>query len=335
MEERASEETPLTEREAEPSRPPVSMGRHQLLFPIGHGGMSDVYLAVVTSAGSVAKLLVVKKLRASLLDEPEALSMFMDEARLAARLHHPNVVQTFEVGQEGPIPYMTMEFLDGQPLHRVIRRTAETGVEPLTLGMRLRIIDEMLEGLHYAHELRDYDGTPLQVVHRDVSPQNLFLTYDGQIKLVDFGIAKARDSLTQTEIGALKGKLAYMSPQQAAGEIVDRRADIFAAGVMLWELLAGRRLWAGVAEASVTRRLAAQELPELDIDGVPSPLLAICQRAMAPKLEDRYADAESFRLDLEGFMDDEGLDAGGRSIGKRVARAFAAERQLMRSNIDA
>ncbi|EDM74280.1 serine/threonine protein kinase [Plesiocystis pacifica SIR-1] len=328
------------------ARPPVSLGRHRLLFAIGHGGMSDVYLALVNSAAGVNKLLVVKKLRASLLDEPEALSMFMDEARLAARLHHPNVVQTFEVGREGPIPYLTMEFLDGQPLHRVLRRlgvgertdpalaSVSEPPDPLTLGMRLRVITEMLEGLHYAHELRDYDGTPMQVVHRDVSPQNLFITYDGQIKLVDFGIAKAADSVTHTQGGGLKGKLAYMSPQQAEGQAVDRRADVFAAGVMLWEMLSGRRLWAGRGQVPIARRLVDHDLPNLDVEGVPRALIEICAKAMAPAVHERYATAEQFQLELEAFMDETGLDASIRSIGKRVAQAFAAERRGMRHNID-
>jgi serine/threonine protein kinase len=324
-------------------RPPVSLGRHQLLFPVGHGGMSDVYLALVSSAAGVNKLLVVKQLRASLLDEPEALSMFIDEARLAARMHHPNVVQTFEVGQEGPLPYMTMEFLDGQPLHRVLRRlgvgaetddAGEPRHPPLTLGMRLRIITEMLEGLHYAHELRDYDGRPMQVVHRDVSPQNLFITYDGQIKLVDFGIAKASDSVTRTEGRGLKGKLAYMSPQQAEGEALDRRADLFAAGVMLWEMLAGRRLWQGCSEATLARRLVAHDLPELGLEGVPARVLELCRKALAPALDDRYASADAFRHDLELFMADEGFDASPRAIGKRMAAAFAEEREQVRARID-
>ncbi|NVB42441.1 serine/threonine protein kinase [Pseudenhygromyxa sp. WMMC2535] len=311
------------------ARPPVSLGRHQLLFAIGHGGMSDVYLAVVTSAAGVNKLLVAKQLRASLLDEPEALSMFMDEARLAARLHHPNVVQTFEVGQEGPIPYITMEFLDGQPLSRVLRR------ETMSLGMRLRVITEMLEGLHYAHELRDYDGSPLDVVHRDVSPQNLFITYDGQIKLVDFGIAKASGAITRTEGSGLKGKLAYMSPQQARGEALDRRADLFAAGVMLWELLSGRRLWGDTQAASIARQLSVDELPALDAPELPPRLLEICRRAMEPDAAARYSSAELFRHELEVYMDTEGLDASSRAIGKRVAAAFASERAQMRNRIDA
>ncbi|MFV8753328.1 serine/threonine protein kinase [Nannocystaceae bacterium ST9] len=314
---------------------PVSLGRQRLLFAIGHGGMSDVWLALISSAAGVDKLLVVKQLRASLLDDPEALAMFMDEARLASRLHHPNVVQTFEVGQEGPIPFMTMELLDGQPLHRIVRRLGvQAEATPLTLGMRLRIITEMLEGLHYAHELRDYDGSALQIVHRDVSPQNLFITYEGQIKVVDFGIAKAGDSITHSEGRRLEGKLAYMSPEQARGERVDRRTDVFAAGVMLWELLGGRRLWAGVHEAALIRRLIEGELPSLELPDVPAPLVAICRRALAADAVDRTPSAEALRLDIEQFIEREGVDASTRAIGKRVGQAFADERAAMRERID-
>ncbi|KIG14027.1 serine/threonine protein kinase [Enhygromyxa salina] len=319
----------------------MSLGRHQLLFPVGHGGMSYLYLALVNSAAGVNRVLVIKQPRASLLDDPESLAMFMDEARLASRLHHPNVVQTFEVGQEGPIPYITMEFLDGQPLHRISRRLGvgreqPCEVDPLSLGMRLRIIADMLDGLHYAHELRDYDGAAMQVIHRDVSPQNLFLTYDGQIKLVDFGIAKASDSVTRSESSGLKGKLAYMSPQQAGGEPLDRRADVFSAGVMLWELVSGRRLWAGCSEATVARRLVDRDLPDLtlDPDTVPAAVLGICRRALAPEVEQRYPSAEAFRSALERVMLEQGLDATARAIGKRVAQAFCIERAEVRARID-
>lgn len=316
--------------------PMVLLGRHRLLFAIGHGGMSDVWLSLISSARGVDKLLVVKHLRASLLDDPEALAMFRDEARLASRLHHPNIVQVFETGQEGPIPYMTMELLDGQPLHRVIRQLGvhQRENEPLSLGMRLRIIAELLEGLHYAHELRDYDGSPLAIVHRDVSPQNLFITYDGQIKLIDFGIASASDSITRTEGHGLKGKLVYMSPEQARGERVDRRTDVFAAGVMLWELLAGRRLWAGVHEAALVRALTEGELPELALPDLPDALQAIVERALAPAREDRYPSADAMRGEIEAFLDSEGIDVSTRAIGKRVAEAYAAERKDVRERVD-
>jgi hypothetical protein len=233
---------------------------------------------------------------------------------------------------------MTMEFLDGQPLHRVVREfdaspKAEHEHE-LPLAMRLRIVTEVLEGLHYAHELRDYDGSPMKVVHRDVSPQNVFLTYFGQIKLVDFGIAKASDSVTHTEGRGLKGKLAYMSPQQAGNEALDRRADLFAAGVILWELLAGRRLWAGCNEATIARRLVEHDLPDLALPDVPAPLLEICRRALAPAVDDRYATAAEFCRDLELFMDAAGLDASPRTIGKRVSAVFRKQREQVRARID-
>ena len=205
--------------------------------------MAVVHLAVMHAQAGFNKLLVIKQIHERFTVDPEVLGMFLDEARLAARLSHPNVVQTNEVGQDGERHFLTMEYLDGQPLNRVLWRMKDRGGLPL--GLHLRVLADVLAGLHYAHELVDYDGSPLGVVHRDVTPHNVFVTYDGAVKVVDFGIAKARDALTHTKVGIIKGKIAYMAPEQARGETVDRRADVFAVGVMLWEAVTGTRPWKG------------------------------------------------------------------------------------------
>src|SRR5262245_45560386 len=207
--------------------PEVStIGKYQLIANLGHGGMADVYLSVVHGPVGFNKLTVIKRLRPSLAEEQEFLAMFLDEARLAARLNHPNVVQTNEVAEIEGQYYIAMEYLDGQPLNRILTRAQKAGTLPREL--LIRVVADCLAGLHYAHELADYDGSPLGVVHRDASPHNIFVTYDGQTKVVDFGIAKAATRSAETRGGVLKGKVAYMAPEQARSGEVDRRSDVFA-----------------------------------------------------------------------------------------------------------
>ncbi len=298
--------------------------------------MADVYLAVTQGPGGFHKLLVVKLLRRALVKEPDFLAMFMDEARLAARLSHPNIVQTYEVGQDGGVYFIAMEYLDGQPLHHVLTRFSNMGGLPVLA--HLRVLAELLNGLHHAHELRDYDGSLLQVVHRDITPQNVFLTYDGQVKLVDFGIAKAMDSVAETRVGLLKGKLPYMAPEQVRGEKVDRRADIFSAGVMLWEAVAGRRMWKGLgSDIEIAKRLAEGDIPSLPSGAhADNPQLRmIVEHALAPRVDERYPTAAAFHAELEDWIAFEGERVDPRAVGRLVANAFSEERASVRALIDA
>jgi len=195
------------------------------------------------------KLVVVKELKPEMCDDEVFVTMFLEEARLAARLIHPNIVQTNEVGTDGSRHFMVMEFLDGRSLHRCCRQFVDR--DQFAIGAHLRIIAETLHGLHHAHELTDYDGRWLGIIHRDVSPLNVFVTFDGQTKLLDFGIAKAADSSLETRTGILKGRIAYMAPEQAMGATTDRRADIYSIGVMIWEAAAGRRMWQSMSDVQV------------------------------------------------------------------------------------
>jgi serine/threonine-protein kinase len=218
-------------------------GRYRFIGEIGRGGMANVYLTATRGAlGGFQKLMVIKLLRADLAEEQEFRQMFLSEARLAARLNHPNVVQTYDVGDDAGRYYLAMEFVDGQTLESVRRAPdASTFFPP---RMQLQVLVHVLAGLHYAHELADYDGKPLNVVHRDVTPSNILLGYDGRVKLVDFGVAKALDSGTQTRAGVVKGKTGYMAPEAFTDSgHVDRRADIYSVGVLIWETLIGRRMW--------------------------------------------------------------------------------------------
>ncbi|HSN97842.1 MAG TPA: serine/threonine-protein kinase, partial [Candidatus Nanopelagicales bacterium] len=301
------------------------LGKYRLIAELGHGGMAEVFLAVAQGPAGFNKLTVIKQIRPQLADDPEFLAMFLDEARLAARLNHPNVVQTNEVGHDGNRYFIAMEYLEGQPLNRVLHRI---GRDKIPLAMHLRLIADGLSGLHYAHELADYDGTPLEVVHRDVTPHNVFVTYDGQVKVVDFGIAKAMSSSSETRTGVLKGKVSYMAPEQARGVRVDRRADIFSVGVMLWEAAVGKRLWVGVPDIAILGRLASGDLPrpsQVRPDVTPE-LEAVVLKAMALSREARHQTAGELQEDIERLLDRMGERVAMRDVGQLIAQHFQEER---------
>ncbi|MFO0761189.1 MAG: protein kinase [Byssovorax sp.] len=311
-----------------------SLGKYRLIAELGHGGMAEVFLAVVRGPAGFNKLVVIKQIRPQLAEDPEFLGMFLDEARLAARLSHPNVVQTNEVGQEGERYFIAMEYLEGQPLNRVLHRLSRAGGLPLAL--HLRVISEVLSGLHHAHELTDYDGTPLGVVHRDITPHNIFVTYDGQVKVVDFGIAKALNSSSETRTGVLKGKVAYMAPEQARGERVDRRADIFSVGVLLWEAATGKRLWKGVPDITILQRLLSGEIasPKSAKSDVSDKLEAIIMKALAHQRENRYENALELQADIESYLDSLDDRVTTRDLGKLVSKHFETDRAKIKGIID-
>jgi eukaryotic-like serine/threonine-protein kinase len=310
----------------------LEIGKYRLIAELAQGGMGNVYLAVAQGPAGFNKLVVVKELKPELCDDQSYVAMFLDEARLAARLIHPNIVQTNEVGSDGRRHFMVMEYLDGRSLHRIGRRLGDR----LTLGSRLRIVGDCLLGLHFAHELREFDGVPLDVVHRDVGPLNVFVTFAGQAKVIDFGIAKATDSSFETKVGVIKGRVAYMSPEQACGTKVDRRSDVYSAGVMLWEAAAGRRLWPGLNDIEILKRLLGQGPPLLrDVaPDAPRDLQAICDRAMATSRDARYATAADLLGDLEGHLAVRNDVLGMREIGALAAQVFADERRKMAAVID-
>lgn len=296
--------------------------------------MAEVYLAVVAGPGGFSKLTVVKVMKPELLEETEHRAMFLDEGRLAARLNHPNVVQTNEVQIEGDQHFIAMEYLDGQPLHRIVRRANKAG-SGIPLNWHLHFLCEVLKALDYAHSIADYDGTPLNVVHRDVTPHNVFVTYTGQVKLCDFGIAKTMSSSVETRAGVLKGKVSYMAPEQVLSQRMDNRADLFAVGVMLWEAATGKRMWKDQGDLQIMQALsqgrvpAAREAnPSIDAD-----LEAIVNRALAPNPEDRYRTAADFRRELEGFLFSRTSRIKPEQIGEWVAQLFEKERANLQTVI--
>jgi serine/threonine protein kinase len=308
------------------------IGKYQVIAELARGGMGNVYLAASLGPGGFSKLHAVKELKPSLCADETYVTMFLEEARLAARLIHPNIVQTNEVGSDGGRHFIVMEFLDGRSLHRIGKRFKGG----LPANAHLRVITEALLGLQHAHDLRGFDGNLLGVVHRDVSPLNVFVTFDGQAKVIDFGIAKTALSALDTRAGILKGRIAYMSPEQANGARVDRRTDVYSAGVMIWEAAAGRRLWPGMSESEILTRVAREPAPSLRsvLPAAPEELNLICTRAMAHRREDRYTSAADLFGDLDRYLARVPDAMTMREIGAAVGKAFADERSEMNRLIE-
>jgi serine/threonine protein kinase len=291
--------------------------------------MGVVHLAEARGPGGFEKLVVVKELKAELADDPVYCAMFLDEARLAARLSHRHIVQTNEVGCEGGRYFMALELLEGGSLHQI--RT-KLGLAALPANMVVRVLAAVLDALDHAHDLTDGDGTPLGVVHRDVSPQNVFLTFDGDVKLIDFGVAKSKDGRGITKIGVVKGSVPYMSPDHVDGSTIDRRADVFAVGVLLREMLTGERLWGDADDLTILRSLIARELPAMPASAdVPPALLAIVARAMAPRRGDRFPSAAAMRDELEAYLREVDPRGSFDDLGAWLGRALATERAAFRA----
>jgi eukaryotic-like serine/threonine-protein kinase len=300
--------------------------------------MATVHLARVRGAGGFERLVALKVMHPHIASEPEFVQMFLDEARLAARIHHPNVVGTSDVQQDERGLFLVMEYIEGASLQVIQRETWNAGGR-LAIDVALRIFLDALAGLHAAHEQTDANGEPLHLVHRDVSPQNILVGTDGVARLTDFGVARARTRLAQTEFGQLKGKLTYMAPEQVRSQPVDRRADVYSAGIVLWEILAGQRLMRGDSDAALVERILGgiKTSPRDVVASVPEPLSAACMRALAFDPEDRYPTAAAFGDAIEAaaleagitIATSRGVSAVLRDLDSKgklpVARALRAE----------
>ncbi|MGF1466550.1 MAG: protein kinase [Sandaracinaceae bacterium] len=308
---------------------------YTIIGKLGHGGMAEVFLALEEGVGGFRKLIVIKRLHRHLSEEPEMVQMFLDEARLAARLNHPNVVQTNKIGSFQSQHFMAMEYLEGQPLSKVIKRLARMD-RTLPNPLVARVISDALDGLHYAHEAKDFDGSPLRIIHRDISPQNVFVTYDGAVTLLAFGIAKAATQEAFTRTGLVKGKFAYIAPEQADGRNVDRRADVWSMGVVLWETLTGRRLFKADNELATLNETLTKRIPlatELE-PSVPPELAHVAARALSRKLDERFSDARAFKEELDEWMASTSRGSSRTSLSTFMKELFAdtieEQRRLIR-----
>jgi serine/threonine-protein kinase len=265
----------------DPADPRRRLDRYELIGEIATGGMATVYLARRGGVGGFQRFVAIKRLHPHLQNEPEFVEMFLDEARLAALIHHPNVVPILEVGENEAGYYLVMEYVEGDTLSRIVARTMSMGQLP-PRHVALRILLDTIAGLHAAHELRDDRGQLLGLVHRDVSPQNVLVGVDGTARITDFGVARASSRLTSTAHGKLKGKLAYMAPEQTRGDELDRRTDLFAMGIILWEVLCGRRLFKADSEAATLQRILVEPVrpPSEVVPSMPKPFDAVVLRAL-------------------------------------------------------
>jgi serine/threonine-protein kinase len=274
--------------------------RYELIGEIASGGMATVFLARLTGVGGFRRFVAIKRLHPHLAGEKEFVEMFLDEARLAAGIHHPNVVSILEVSANPQGYYLVMEYVEGDTLARLLARAAQQG-QRLPTPIALRILIDSLSGLHGAHELRDDRGALVQLVHRDVSPQNVLVGVDGVSRITDFGVARAASRLSATRVGQLKGKLAYMAPEQATGADIDRRADVFSAGVMIWETLAAKRLFKAETEAATLSRVLNETIPELIrvAPGANKPISQAVMRALERNPARRYSTCAQLAEALE------------------------------------
>ncbi len=295
--------------------PGTRLGRYEIITHLAAGGMATVFLGRALGAAGFHRLVAIKLLHPHVAADQQFTTMFLDEARLAARIHHPNVVPTLDLqhGSEGP--YLVMEFVEGESLLGLLRQTVKVN-KPMPAGIAIRIVLDALAGLHAAHELKGDIGESLNLVHRDVSPHNILVGVDGVARIVDFGIARAEERIGTTRDGQVKGKLAYMAPEQTTSEPVDRRVDVFTAGIVLWECLTGRRLFRGQTDAEVLRNLLEKPIPKLRevSPGHPQALEDVVARALNRDRDARFDTAAEFAEELEKAS--EGL---GIASSKQVA----------------
>jgi serine/threonine protein kinase len=301
--------------------PVARLGRYTLLRPLGAGGMAELFLARADGIEGFAKLVAVKRILSHKATNERFVRMLLNEARLVAGLDHPNIAQVHDIGLDQGEYFFAMEYVHGQDLARVLRRAPR---HKLHLENALHIAIGVCAGLHCAHIARDSTGRPLDIVHRDVSPSNVLVSYQGAIKLVDFGVAKAATLVSETREGVIKGKYGYMSPEQCLGDTLDRRSDVFAVGILLWEMTVGRRLYTFKGELASLQRIVYHDAPRPSTHdrAYPPELENIVMRALARDPRQRYQSAEQLQIDLEQFALDHRLAISPVSMAIEMRALF-------------
>ncbi len=305
---------------------PRQLGKYTLVRRLATGGMAELFLAIQRSVGGFEKLIVIKRILPSMNQDRAFIGMLLHEARVAATLSHPNIVQIFDVGSADGAYFIAMEHIDGEDLRSIVRQLKSRKAVEFPIEQALSIVLGVCAGLAYAHEKSDLDGRALNIVHRDVSPQNVVITFSGDVKVVDFGIAKSDSGPWEdTKSGRLKGKVAYMSPEQARGEPIDSRSDIFAAGVMLFELTTGRRLFKAPSEYETFKLICERDypLPSHVRSGYPAALEAIVMRALEKDPRSRWQSAREMQWAIEELVRRERIGASAIALSQFMRSLFA------------
>ena len=305
--------------------PGTALGKYEILRKLAIGGMAEIYLSRVRGNAGFEKLVVLKRILPHIAQDPTFVNMFLDEARLAATLQHPNIADVYDVGEydDGEV-FFTMEYVHGQDV-RGIRWASRKRDEQIPLAMSLAIIHGTASALDYAHDKRGPDGQPLGLVHRDISSSNIMISYDGAVKLLDFGIARATNQSQKTQTGTLKGKIPYMSPEQCRSSRLDRRSDLFSLGTVMFEITTGRRPFRGQGDFDIMEQIVHHEAPRPStiVNGYPLELEAIVMKLLAREREDRYQNAEEMLHDLDAFLAQNKLWASTKVVGKYMRSLFA------------
>ena len=302
------------------------LGSYEIVRKLARGGMAELFLARTVGPEGFAKLVVLKKILPNYAENPKFVRLFLDEAKLVAQMEHPHIAHVYDMGKAGNDFFFTMEFVHGQDARTVWRRTAKMQ-KPFPVANVVQIARSIANALHYAHERTRDDGTLLDIVHRDVSPQNILLSYDGAVKLVDFGVAKAASSTVKTRTGALKGKISYMSPEQARGAAIDRRSDVFSLGIVMWELLVGRRLYKAENDLATLQMIinSKPQPPSQVRTDCPRGLDAIILRALSANVSERYQTAEEVQIALDALAREQRYEQSEAALRAMMQELFDAE----------
>ena len=307
---------------------PTRLGKYEIVSALATGGMARIYIARSTGIGSFERHVVLKLITPERANDTVAVSMFLDEARLAASLNHQNVAQVFEVGEDGGIHYLAMEYVHGQDLRALLAKAGSQGTR-VPLELALTVVAGAASGLNHAHERRGPDGVPLGIVHRDVSPSNIMIGYDGAVKLLDFGIAKAAARSVETQSGIIKGKFAYMAPEQCRGRDVDRRSDVFSLGIILYEITTQHRCFRADSDFDTMHRIVTGDVvrPSRLIHGYPPALEAIVMKALAIDVNQRYQSAGLLLEALESFSVSARMSLSTMALGRFMREMFGEQQE--------
>lgn len=306
---------------------PKQFGKYYLLKKLAVGGMAEIYKAKTFGVDGFEKELAIKRILPHCSADKEFITMLIDEAKLSVMLSHANIVQVYDLGKVGDDYFISMEFIHGVTLRDIIYHCREKKIQ-IPTDIAVYIISEMCKGLDYAHRKTDQNNHPLGIVHRDVSPQNVLISYEGEVKIVDFGIAKAAMNISNTMAGILKGKIAYMSPEQAMGKTIDGRTDIFSTGILLYEIITGTKLYTGESQFEVLKRIRTTKITAENLpDSIPVPLKPVIAKALAYNVEERYQNAGDFQIDLTKFLYTTYSDFSPRKLASFIRGIFAPEKQ--------